>query len=148
MRIRPVEPGDAEAVGDVFLAARAGMTYLPALHTEDETRAFIRDVLMPHDEVWVAEEDGRVIGFAALGDDFVRHLYVLPRGAEPRRGRQRSSSWRRNGGRRGCSSGCSSETSARAASTSGTGSRSTELTDGSRNEEREPDARYVWKPGS
>ena len=78
VRIRPVEPGDTEAVGDVFLAALAGMTYLPDLHTEEETRDFIRNVLLPNNEVWVAEEDGRVIGFTGLGDDFVRHLWVLP----------------------------------------------------------------------
>jgi hypothetical protein len=32
VRIRPVEPGDTAAVGDVFLAALAGMTYLPDLY--------------------------------------------------------------------------------------------------------------------
>ena len=43
MKIRPVEPGDTEEVADVFLAALAGMTYLPELYTDAETRIFIRD---------------------------------------------------------------------------------------------------------
>ena len=148
VRIRPVESGDTEAVGDVFLAALAGMTYLPKLHTEEETRVFIRDVLLPNNEVWVAEEDGgRVIGFVGLGDDFVWHLWVLPEEqnrsvgtallelAKERRpdGLQLWVFQRNVGARRFYER---------------QGFTLVELTDGSGNEEREPDARYVWKPGS
>jgi len=147
VRLRSVEPGDTEAVGDVFLAALAGMTYLPDLHTEEETRTFIRDLLLPYNEVWVAEEDGRVIGFTGLGDDFVRHLYVRPeeqdRGvgtallelAKERRpaGLQLWVFQRNVGARRFYERH---------------GFTVVELTDGSGNEEREPDARYVWEPGS
>jgi ribosomal protein S18 acetylase RimI-like enzyme len=73
-----VETADTQAVGDVFIAALAGMTYLPSLYTEEETRTFIRDVLLPNNEVWVAEEGGRVIGFLGLWTDFVSHLWVDP----------------------------------------------------------------------
>ena len=76
--MRPVEPTDTHAVGDVFLAAIAGMTYLPELYTEEETRTFIRDVLLPNNEVWVAEDGGRVIGFLGLWGDVVSHLWVHP----------------------------------------------------------------------
>lgn len=62
----------------MFLAPLAGMTYLPELCTEAETRTFIRDVLLPNNEVWVAEKGGRVIGLAALGEDALRHLWVQP----------------------------------------------------------------------
>jgi ribosomal protein S18 acetylase RimI-like enzyme len=78
LTLRPVEPTDGQAVGDVFLAALAGMTYLPELYTEDETRTFIRDVLLPKNEVWVAEADGRVIGFVGLWGNYVSHLWVHP----------------------------------------------------------------------
>jgi ribosomal protein S18 acetylase RimI-like enzyme len=148
VRIRPVESGDTQAVGDVFLAALAGMTYLPELHTDEETRAFIRDVLLPRNEVWVAEQNGsRVIGFVGLGDDFLWHLWVLPdeqnRGvgtallelAKERRpaGLQLWVFQRNMGARRFYERH---------------GFALMELTDGSGNEEREPDGRYVWKPGS
>ena len=76
--LRPVEPTDTQAVGDVFLAALAGMTYLPELYTEEETRTFISDVLLPKNEVWVAEDGGRVIGFLGLWGDVVSHLWVYP----------------------------------------------------------------------
>jgi ribosomal protein S18 acetylase RimI-like enzyme len=76
--LRPARTTDTKAVGDVFLAALAGMTYLPELYTEEETRTFIRDVLMPKNEVWVAEDGDRVIGFLGLWGDVVSHLWVFP----------------------------------------------------------------------
>jgi ribosomal protein S18 acetylase RimI-like enzyme len=146
VKIRPVEPGDTEGVGDVFLAALAGMTYLPDLYTDAETRTFIRDVLLPNNEVWVAEQGGRVVGFAGLGEDVLRHLWVEPeaqnRGvgtallalAKERRpsGLQLSVFQKNVGARRFYERH---------------GFTLAELTDGRDNEEREPDARYEWRPG-
>ncbi|HEX5468279.1 MAG TPA: GNAT family N-acetyltransferase [Gaiellaceae bacterium] len=93
----------------------------------------------------VAERKGRVIGFFALSDDLLYHLYVYPdlqgRGAgsmlfdrvkelRPSGFRlwvfQRNVQARRFYEHRGL--------------------RVVELTDGSGNEEREPDARYEWRP--
>ena len=76
MRIRPVQPSDTDEVVDVYLSAITGMTYLPELYTEDETRVFIRDVLLPNNEVWVAEEAEELIGFVGFGDGALRHLWV------------------------------------------------------------------------
>jgi ribosomal protein S18 acetylase RimI-like enzyme len=145
VKIRPVEPGDTEGVGDVFLAALAGMTYLPDLYTDAETRTFIRDVLLPNNEVWVAEKGGRVIGFAGLGEDVLRHLWVEPeaqnRGVgtallalakERRPGGLRLSVFQKNVGARRFYERH--------------GFTLAELTDGRDNEEREPDARYEWRP--
>jgi ribosomal protein S18 acetylase RimI-like enzyme len=141
-----VEQADTEAVGDVFLAALTGMTYLPKLHTEAETRTFIRDVLLPNNEVWVAETGGRVIGFLGLGEDVLRHLWVRPeaqnRGVgtallalakERRPSGLRLWVFQKNVGARRLYERH--------------GFALAELTDGSRNEEREPDALYLWQPG-
>ena len=76
--LRPAEAADTQAVGDVYIAALAGMTYLPPLYTEEDNRRFIRDVLLPNHEVWVAEDAGRVIGFLGLWTDVVSHLWVDP----------------------------------------------------------------------
>jgi len=54
------------------------MPYLPNLHTEDEIRLWIRDILLPGHEVVVAEVDDRPAGFAALDGDELAHLYVHP----------------------------------------------------------------------
>jgi len=68
---------DAARVGEVFLRARAEMTYLPRLHTDEETRDWFRNVMLPTHEVWVADEPP-VAGFAALGETMLDHLYVDP----------------------------------------------------------------------
>jgi GNAT superfamily N-acetyltransferase len=133
---------DANRLADIFIAARARMTYLPNLHTDEETRAFIGG-LPARMAVWVAEIDGRVIGFAAVREDWLDHLYVEPgsqnRGAgsillaEAKRHRpegfqfwafQKNTGARRFYARHDC--------------------REVEWTDGAGNEEREPDVRFVW----
>ena len=76
MRIRPAGTSDCDAVADVFLSALAGMTYLPELYTDAETRAFIKDILLPNNEVWVAEDAGEVVGFVGFGQNSIRHLWV------------------------------------------------------------------------
>ncbi|MEU6432250.1 GNAT family N-acetyltransferase [Microbispora sp. NPDC046973] len=82
--IRRAWSGDAEHIADVFLAARAEMTYLPRPRSDEETRAWIADVMLPASQVWVAELHGQVAGFACLQGDRLSHLYVTP--AAHRRG--------------------------------------------------------------
>jgi GNAT superfamily N-acetyltransferase len=82
--IRRGRPGDARAITNVFLTARARMTYLPRIRTSREVRIWITDVLPHTHEIWVAEVDGRVVGFAALTDEWLGHLYIAP--AAQRRG--------------------------------------------------------------
>lgn len=62
----------------MFLAARAGMDYLPRLYSDEQTRAWITHVVLAECEVWVAEAGGRVVGFAALSGAWLDHLYVDP----------------------------------------------------------------------
>jgi GNAT superfamily N-acetyltransferase len=122
------------------------MPYLPELHSDEETDAWMARQVVGRQEVVVAELDGRVVGFAALEGDLLGHLYVGPghqrrgvgsalvdwvKGSRPAGFRlwvfQRNEGARRFYEERGC--------------------RLVELTDGSANEEREPDALYEWRPG-
>ncbi len=57
---------------------REALPYLPDLHTADEDRAWVANVVLPHQEVWVAEAGGRVVGVAALDGDMLAQLYILP----------------------------------------------------------------------
>ena len=79
--LRRADAKDWRQVAETFIAARAAMTYLPDLHTQAETLAFIRHVVETQ-EVWVTRGviDGRsrVAGFAALHGDRLDHLYVHP----------------------------------------------------------------------
>jgi ribosomal protein S18 acetylase RimI-like enzyme len=142
--VRRAVPADAPAVAEAFTAAFAGLTYLPKLHTADEDRAYFGRVVAEH-EVWVAEQDGRIVGFAALSEEVLEHIYVHPdlqgRGigsalldvAKERRPGgfglwvfQQNTGARRFYERHGL--------------------RLVRETDGSGNDERTPDAMYEWRP--
>ena len=144
MLVRQAREHEIDTIADVFIASFRGLTFLPQLHTDDETRRWIRTVMVPGHEVWVAEMDGRIVGFASLEGNLLGHLYVHPDAQDRGVGtalleivkRERPEGFelwvfqRNIGGRRfyerhGC--------------------RLMELTDGSGNEEREPDARYEWR---
>jgi GNAT superfamily N-acetyltransferase len=146
LSLRPAEPKDADAIADVFIAARkASMPFLPDLHTDEETREWIRDVVLQRDEVWVAAAGDRVDGFLAMNGDILDHLYVAPRlhgggvgSALLAKAKQlrpegfRLWVFQRNVQARGFYEA--------------RGLRVVELNDGSENEENEPDAVYEWKP--
>jgi len=84
VRIRRATAQDAGAVTRVFLASRAAaMPYLPRIHSDEDTHAWITHVVLPTSTaVWVAErtgEGGELLGFAVLaGDDELDHLYLRP----------------------------------------------------------------------
>ena len=78
-RLRRALPSDAAAVAALHLAARRdAMPYLPELRSDDEVRVWTRETLLPKAEVWVAEIAGRPVGYLALVDDILDHLYVGP----------------------------------------------------------------------
>ena len=74
--IRRATPEDAAAIGQVFVRARDGMTYLPRI--PDEDRSKLGGWIVERHEVWVAEEDGAVVGFIGLEPGYLSHIYVDP----------------------------------------------------------------------
>ena len=145
MRLRRSEREDAPAVADVFLPAFRSLTFLPIVHGDDETREWVANWLVPETELWVAEEDDRVVGFIAFTDDVLGWIYVHPdkqnrgvgsalldlaKGLRPH-GFELWVFQQNEGARRFYERH---------------GFECVELTDGSGNEERTPDARYVWRP--
>ncbi|HWJ81172.1 MAG TPA: GNAT family N-acetyltransferase [Nocardioides sp.] len=81
--LRPATREDATAVADVHLAARAAAPMPPGIHTEDEVRTWLAQRLLV-DDVWVAELDGQVAGYARFTETWLDDLYVAP--AAQRRG--------------------------------------------------------------
>lgn len=77
--LRRAAPADADAIAEVHVCSmRTAMPWLPELHTNEETRSWVRETLLPRQEVWVAEVMGRVVGMAALDEEMVQQLYVHP----------------------------------------------------------------------
>lgn len=146
IELRRAQADDVDAVCAVFREARAaGLAYLRVLHGAAEDARYFGG-LIADISVTVAVDGGRVIGFIALGEARVEQLYVQP------------AYWRRGVGGRLLRA-------AQAARPAGLdlwvfqrnvdaiafyerhGFQVAETTDGSGNDEREPDALMVWLGG-
>lgn len=144
MRIRRATLDDMPAATVVHRQAmRVSLAFLPELHTAEEDLAHFRDHLFPANEIWVADKDGVVVGYAARGDGWLNHLYIHPDHQGERIGDallakamdgvdalqlwafQQNARARRFYEKRGFVLA--------------------ELTDGQGNEEKTPDARYEWR---
>jgi GNAT superfamily N-acetyltransferase len=125
------------------------MTYLP--HVPEEHVPLIADLIREHDEVWLVEDDGQILGFLGiehstnLDSPILERIYVEP-----------------DAQNRGVGSVLLYH--AKALRTEGIhlwvfqknegarrlyerhGFRLVKLTDGAENMEREPDALYYWEP--
>jgi putative acetyltransferase len=141
--IRPARPDEVAAVARLSRAVRrACLPYLSDLHTPEEDLRFFRERVFPTCEVWVAGQDP-VVGFCAHRPGWVDHLYVDP-------------------GHQGSGLGCGliaeamekhaelrlwvfQKNTAAIRFYEARGFRLVEQTDGSRNEEKEPDALYRWR---
>lgn len=121
------------------------MPWLPVVHTPVEVEAYFISDVLPQSVVWVAEISGDLAGFAALQGSELEHFYIAPpfwrQGvgrlllARCRQETDRLELWtfqRNEGARRFYES---------------QGFTVARVTDGSSNEEREPDVRYVWQRG-
>jgi putative acetyltransferase len=88
VEIRPAREDEIEPLTQLFIRARNEMDYLPEV--EDEAAVPIADRIREHEEVWVADEDGRLLGFFGiehstnLGAPVLEKIYVEP--AEQNRG--------------------------------------------------------------
>ena len=142
--IRHAVGGDGPAIAALFRRSFGTLAFLPTLHTPHEDRSFFGAVV-DEQEVWVWDENGVILGFAALGDAMLNHLYVEP--AAQRRGigtalLAQAKSRREHGFRLWT---FQRNEKARAFYER-RDFRAVETTDGAGNEEREPDVLYEWVP--
>jgi GNAT superfamily N-acetyltransferase len=72
---------DATAVADLYVRARrrAVPAIPPMVHTEEETRLWVVQRVVPDTELWVAESDaGGLVGLMVVDQNWVEQLYVEP----------------------------------------------------------------------
>lgn len=145
MTLRPATPEDAPALAVILRTCfRVSLPFLPELHTAEEDLAYVSGRLMAEDAVWVAEMEGLVVGYVAFRPGWIDHLYVHPerqgqgigpallgKALEDGRARQLWTFRQNTRARRFYEA---------------RGFRPVEFTDGSGNEERAPDVRYLWSP--
>lgn len=146
IRLRRAVPNDAAMVADVYLASYRSAYRFAMAHTDEEVRAWIREVVIPAGDTWVAARNGgAVVGMMVLDGAQLDQLYIAPRWTGLGIGTRLVELAKRlrpdglslytfqvnHGARRFYERH---------------GFVPVDQTDGSRNEERQPDVRYAW-PG-
>jgi GNAT superfamily N-acetyltransferase len=145
MRLRRGELEDVGTVARMMRSTYDLMDYIPRLHTPEEDLAYIGG-LFGEREIWVAENDAGVVGFAILSADELMQMHVDPdeqnagigsallaRAKERRPAGFTLWTFQKNVGARRFYERHGLEV--------------VRLTDGEGNEEREPDVQYAWNPG-
>jgi GNAT superfamily N-acetyltransferase len=146
LTVRPATAGDAARVAELHLGARrTAMPWLAQPRTDEEVHAWVRSVLVPSGTVTVAELDGRVVGFVAAGDGWLEHLYVDP-AAQGRGVGSLLFAHAQAALPRGFDLWMFQRNTAALAFYASRGCAEVERTDGTANEEREPDVRLRWQP--
>jgi ribosomal protein S18 acetylase RimI-like enzyme len=76
---RLAQPADAPAVADMYLEARKTlMKYSPLAHDDEDVGRWVRDVLLPEHEVWVAEGAGQIVGMMATAPGWIEQMMCKP----------------------------------------------------------------------
>tara|TARA_R110002020_G_scaffold399971_1_gene609841 strand:- start:73377 stop:73841 length:465 start_codon:yes stop_codon:yes gene_type:complete len=135
---------DAAALAEIHMEARAAaMSWLAVVHTPDEVFQYFRHVVIPGSDVWLAASPAGIAGFSARLGNELDHLYVavpfwrqgvgaaLLKMAMLTVPRLQLWTFQRNSGARQFYEGH--------------GFTAVAFTDGTENEEREPDVRYRWE---
>jgi putative acetyltransferase len=138
--LRPATTEDAATISAIHRLA----AFIPPLHTAEESLQFVQR-LMRENQILVAESAGEVVGYIVYSDDWISHLFVHPdhqghghgtalldRVMADRRERQLWTFQKNTRARKFYED---------------RGWVLAELTDGRRNEEKEPEVRYVWRAG-
>lgn len=124
------------------LAFFDAMPHMPVLHTSQEDLSFYTTVVFPRADIWLIEATGATAGFVAFRSGWIDHLYIHP--AHQRRGFgsqllavAKSENHALNLWTFQCNQQARHFYEKH-------GFRAVKMTDGTDNEERQPDALYAW----
>jgi GNAT superfamily N-acetyltransferase len=76
--LRPAIGPDAAAIAKLMRAALGSFGWMPVIHTPAEDLAFIRDIVLPRQQVTIAEAGKDIVGFIAVSGEWVEQLYLDP----------------------------------------------------------------------
>lgn len=141
--IRRATPNDAPAISVLFVRARDEMTYLPRI--PEDVRPLLGGKFLTRSELWVAEEDGRIAGFAGISGSELTHLYMDPPAQHRGIGTTLLEHMKRLRPER-LELWVFQKNEAARRFYERHGFHLVRLTDGAGNMEREPDALYEWPP--
>lgn len=127
---------DAPAIAGVWRAAAWAH-----VHTPDEDLAFFSGRMLPEQTVWVIEEAGAVVAYAAGTEGWLNHLFVHPDAQGQGHGSRLLALFREGGALELWT--FQGNVKARAFYER-KGFVAVEFTDGAGNDEKLPDVRYAW----
>ena len=83
MFLRKATQADAEEIATVYLISRKKLPYAPLVHSDVEILHWIKETLIPTNQVTVVEKNGMIIGMIALSKiqeiGWIDQLYLLPK---------------------------------------------------------------------
>lgn len=142
LSLRLARPDEHSQVARLFRQVRQRcLPYLPDLYTPDEDAAFFRDHVFADCVVWLAE-DAEILGFCAFRTGWVDHLYIHP--DRQCHGLGRALLARAQTENAMLQLWVFQQNLRATRFYEAAGFRLIERTDGSRNEEKTPDALYRW----
>lgn len=146
VELRRATDADAEAVADVFIDSyRAALPTVKRAHDDADVRRYVREVLIAQTDCWVAVDSrGRLVAMMSLKPGWVEQLYVAPDHLGEGIGlRLIELAKARSAGELQLWTFQVNHRARRFYKRNGF--IAAELTDGSANEEHEPDIRFVWR---
>lgn len=145
--LRRATAADALPAAGVWLRSfAAALPTVRCAHGAADVRAWFAQVLIPQYETWVAESGDEVVGLLVLKDAEMKQLYLAPE----QRGQGLGDRFMRLAKDRrpdGLTLWAFQVNGAARRFYERHGFVAVQMTDGSRNDEQEPDVRYVWRPG-
>ncbi|ASY33322.1 MULTISPECIES: GNAT family N-acetyltransferase [unclassified Streptomyces] len=145
--LRRAGKSDARGAADVWLRSfAAALPGVRRAHSDDEVREWFTYVVVPGMETWVAETGGGdLVGVLALSDDELEQLYLSPEARGQGLG-ERFVALAKERRPAGLDLWTFQVNTPARRFYERHGFVAAEETDGARNEEKEPDVRYVWRP--
>ena len=135
---------DADEIANVYSTSFRLLTFLPMLHTIEDYRWFIANVILNEYEVTVAEDESGIVAFLARRGEEIRLLYTRPDRIGMGAGTQLIDAAKATG--IGALELWCFQANLRARRFyEAHGFRAIRFTDGAHNEERTPDVRYRWE---
>lgn len=144
-KVRDATPDDLPAIAALFSKSRRLLTFLPELHTVEEDRGFISGLLSHATLKVAAGPDDKPIAMLVEDGDWIDHLYVDPDAigsgagsallADAQSRHDHLQLW------------CFVDNTRARKFYEDRGFVAAETTDGSGNEAKMPDIRYVWRRG-
>ena len=143
-QLRRATIADAKAIAAVFSPSVRLLTFLPELHTVDEDRQFVENVMLRQCEVTVAEGSAGIIAFVARDREELRLLHTHPDHVGCGAGTALVE-FLKAGGVAALELWCFEENMRARQFYEARGFKAIKFTDGAHNEAKVPDVRYRWE---